>query len=153
MIKTVEYQNFTTNDLPWKFEAGTSNVEGGIGLGAAIDYLKKIGMDKIREHEKKGVELFGPPVDEIDSRGGVVAFEINGVHPHDVATIFDTEGIAIRAGHHCAMPLVVETLKRPALSRMSFYIYNNESDVDRAIFAIGKVKNTFKLTDKVEARI
>ncbi|MFI5412553.1 MAG: cysteine desulfurase [Candidatus Micrarchaeales archaeon] len=158
MIKTVEHQSFTTNDLPWKFEAGTANVEGGIGLGAAVDYLKKIGMENVREHEKKitkyamerfakipGVEIFGLPVEHIDSRGGVVAFEIKGVHPHDVATIFDSEGVAIRAGHHCAMPLVVETLHKPALSRMSFYIYSNESDIDKAVDAAEKVKRTFKI--------
>lgn len=166
MIRTVEYQSFTSNELPWKFEAGTANVEGGIALGVAIDYLKKIGMDNVREHEKavtkyalerldaeKGIEVFGPGIDKIENRGGVVAFEIKGVHPHDVATIFDSEGIAIRAGHHCAMPLVVETLHKPALSRMSFYIYNNEKDVDSAVDAIHKVRVTFKIKDAIEAQV
>ncbi len=88
-----------------------------------------------------------------ESKAGVIAFDIAGVHPHDVAAIFDNEGIAIRAGHHCAMPLVVETLHKPALSRMSFYIYNNEADVDAAIKAIAKVKATFKIKDKREAQV
>lgn len=160
MIKTVEHYTYTPNDLPWKFEAGTSNIEGGIVLGVAVDYLKKIGMDNIRDHEKTltkyaldrlssvpGVEVFGLPSNQIDWRGGVVPFEIKGVHPHDVATIFDSEGIAIRAGHHCAMPLVVEVLKRPAISRMSFYLYNTESEVDAAVSAIDKVKSTFKIRE------
>ncbi len=158
MIKTVERFSYTPNDLPWKFEAGTANIEGGIALGVAVDYLKKIGMKNVRDHEKrltnyaleklssvKHVKVYGLPVNRLDERGGVVAFSIDDIHPHDVASIFDTEGVAIRAGHHCAMPLVVEVLKQPALSRMSFYIYNNEEDVDKAIAAIEKVKNTFKI--------
>ncbi|MCL5430623.1 MAG: cysteine desulfurase [Candidatus Marsarchaeota archaeon] len=158
MIKTVERQDFTPNDVPWKFEAGTPNIEGGIALGVAVDYLRKIGMGSIREHEKMltryaleklsgidKVNLFGLPVERIESRGGVVPFAINGIHPHDVATIFDSEGIAIRAGHHCAMPLVVEILKEPALSRISFYLYNNERDVDAAVAAINKAKSIFKI--------
>jgi cysteine desulfurase/selenocysteine lyase len=158
MIKSVSHQDFTPNDLPWKFEAGTGNMEGVVGLGAAVVYLKKLGMDSIREHEKrltkyalekmakiKGVEVFGPGVEDMETKGGVIAFDIKGVHPHDVAAVFDSEGVAIRAGHHCAMPLVVEVLHKPALARMSFYIYNNENDVDKGIEAIGKVKSVFKL--------
>jgi cysteine desulfurase / selenocysteine lyase len=159
MIRSVDFSGFTSNDLPWKFEAGTPNVEGGIALGVAVDYLKKLGMSNVRDHEKdvtryalerlsnmKNVNVFGPGIAEIDSRCGVVAFEINGVHPHDVATIFDGEGIAIRAGHHCAMPLVVQILKKAALSRMSFYIYNNNDDVDKAVAAMDKVKKIFKVS-------
>ncbi len=159
MIRTVEFQSYTPNDLPWKFEAGTSNIEGGIGLGAAVDYLNKIGMGRIREHEKKvtkyalekldgikNVKTFGCGQDEIEKRGGVVSFSIKGVHPHDVATIFDSDGIAIRAGHHCAMPLVTGVLKEGALSRISFYMYNDESDVDKAVSAIDKVKKTFRMS-------
>ena len=166
MIKTVEKYTFTPNDLPWKFEAGTANIEGGIVLGVAVDYLKKIGMDNIRQHEKaltryaleklskiNGVELFGLPSSELEWRAGVVPFEVKGVHPHDVATIFDSEGVAIRAGHHCAMPLVVEVLKKPALSRISFYLYNRESDVDKAVEAIDKVKRTFKITERAELKV
>lgn len=166
MIRTVSHNDFTPNELPWKFEAGTPFVEGGVALGAAVDYLKKLGIENVREHEKsltryaleklsatKGVEVFGPPANEIEWRGGVIGFDIIGVHPHDVATIFDQEGVAIRAGHHCAMPLVVEVLRKPALSRMSFYIYNNESDVDRAIDAIATVKNKFKISDTLKRQV
>ena len=166
MIKTVSRQEFTFNELPWKFEAGTPFVEGGVALGAAVDYLKKLRMESVREHEKaltkyaleklsgvKGVEVFGLPARDIDRRGGVVAFDVIGVHPHDVATIFDQEGVAIRAGHHCAMPLVVDVLRKPALSRMSFYIYNNESDVDRAIEAIAAVKRKFKISDTLKLQV
>lgn len=158
MIKSVTYSGYEWNDLPWKFEAGTPNVEGGIAFGAAIDYLNQIGMENIRDHEKeltgyalerlgkiKGLKTFGPGADDLGSRGGVIAFAVDGVHPHDVSQIFDSEGIAIRAGHHCAMPLVTERLKETALSRMSFYLYNKESEVDRAADAIQKVKKTFRL--------
>jgi len=159
MIRSVDFQSYTPNDLPWKFEAGTSNIEGGIALGYAVDYLEKIGMERIRDHEKKvtgyaleklsgigNVKTFGCGMGELDKRGGVVSFSIKGVHPHDVATIFDSEGIAIRAGHHCAMPLVTGVLKEGAVSRMSFYIYNDESDVDKAADAILKVKKIFKVS-------
>jgi cysteine desulfurase / selenocysteine lyase len=157
MIRSVEFFDFTPNDLPWKFEAGTSNIEGGIALGVAVDYLKKLGMANIREHEKEltkyaleqlggaGVNVFGPRINDMESRAGVISFEVPGVHPHDVAAIFDREGIAIRAGHHCAMPLVVNVLGKSAVSRMSFYIYNNRDDVDAAVRALGKVRATFKL--------
>lgn len=158
MIRTVSYHDYTPNDLPWKFEAGTSNIEGGIGLGAAIDYLNGIGMDSIRAHEKQvtkyalerldeisGVTVFGLPLKNLDERAGVVSFAIDRVHPHDVASIFDSEGIAIRAGHHCAMPLVTRVLEEAAVSRMSFYIYNTEDDVDKAVDAIGKVKKVFNV--------
>jgi len=156
MIRSVEFFDFTPNDLPWKFEAGTSNIEGGIALGVAVDYLKKLGMANVREHEKEltkyalegldraGVKIFGPKIDDIESRGGVIAFDVDGIHPHDVATILDSEGIAIRAGHHCAMPLVVNVLGKSAVSRMSFYIYNNQGDVDAAIKALDKVRAIFK---------
>ena len=158
MIKNVEKYESTWNDLPWKFEGGTSNIEGGIGLGVAVDYLNSIGMDRVREHEKeitryalgkllseKNVSVYGPKLEKIDARGGVISFSIKGIHPHDIASIFDTEGIAIRAGHHCAIPLVRGVLGEPALARMSFYIYNNESDVDRAVDAIRKAKKIFKI--------
>lgn len=158
MIKTVDFQSFTTNDLPWKFEAGTSNIEGGIVYGTAIDYLNRIGMARIRDHEVKltryaldaiegvrGVKVYGCSKSEPDKRGGVISFSINKVHPHDVASIFDRNGIAIRAGHHCAMPLVTGVLGQGAVSRISFYIYNDEADVDRAVEAIGDVKRVFKV--------
>lgn len=158
MIKSVEHHAYSWNDLPWKFEAGTSNISGGIGLGAAVDYLSSLGMHNVREHEKQitryaleklskinGVTVYGPDINDMDERGGVISFAIEGIHPHDVSQIFDSEGIAIRSGHHCAMPLVTKTLAQPALSRMSFYIYNNESDVDKAIEAINKAKKIFKI--------
>ena len=158
MIRTVEFQDYTPNDLPWKFEAGTPNIEGGIGLGAAIDYLNDIGMENVRNHERRitkyaleklksigAVKVFGPSADNLDARAGVVSFAIDKVHPHDVASIFDSEGVAIRAGHHCAMPLVTSVLDEAAVSRMSFYIYNNEVDIDRAVDAIGKVKKVFNV--------
>jgi cysteine desulfurase / selenocysteine lyase len=156
MIKTVTYDSSTWNDLPWKFEAGTSNIADGIAFGYAIDYLSKLGMNNIREHEKrltkyaleklgqiKGVKVYGPGIKDLENRGGVIAFAIEGIHPHDVAQIFDSEGIAVRAGHHCAMPLVTQKLNQVALSRMSFYIYNKESEIDAAIQAIYKVKKVF----------
>jgi cysteine desulfurase/selenocysteine lyase len=159
MIKRVDFQSYTTNDLPWKFEAGTANVEGGIALGIAVDYLQKIGLGNIRAHEKqvtkhaleelskiKNVKTFGCGEGELDERGGVVTFSIKGVHPHDVASIFDRDAIAIRAGHHCAMPLVTGILGEGALSRMSFYLYNDESDVDKAVKAIYNAKRIFKVS-------
>lgn len=158
MIRTVSFHDYTPNDLPWKFEAGTSNIEGGIGLSAALDYLKKLGMANVQRHEMelteyalgrleevKNVAAFGPDKSHIDKRGGVISFAINGVHPHDVASIFDSEGIAIRAGHHCAMPLVASILDEAAVARMSFYIYNTKAEVDKAIDAIAKVKKIFKV--------
>jgi cysteine desulfurase/selenocysteine lyase len=158
MIKSVTYDSYSWNDIPWKFEAGTSDIAGGIGLGAALNYLNKIGIDKIREHEKKitkyalevlggikNVETFGLGAKDLDNRGGTIAFAVKGVHPHDVAQIFDSEGIAIRAGQHCAMPLVTERLGENALSRISFYLYNKESEVDMAAEAIEKTKRIFKI--------
>jgi cysteine desulfurase/selenocysteine lyase len=156
MIKSVTYEGATWNELPWKFEAGTPNIEGGIAFSAAIDYLNGLGMAKVREHEKqitkyalealqkvKGVTIYGPEEKDMERRGGVVSFALEGIHPHDVAQIFDSEGIAIRAGHHCAMPLVTQRLGQPAVSRLSFYIYNSEGEVDKAVSAIGKVKKLF----------
>ncbi len=159
MISSVRRSGSEWNEIPWKFEAGTPNIEGAIGLGAAINYLEGIGMQKIRNHEKSltgyameaisripGVETYGPAPGMESERGGVISFGLNGVHPHDVSQIFDSEGIAIRAGHHCAMPLVTEVLRKGAVSRMSFYIYNDENDVDAAIAAIKKVKSIFHIS-------
>ncbi|MGD0728587.1 MAG: cysteine desulfurase [Candidatus Micrarchaeaceae archaeon] len=158
MIRTVQYDSYSWNDLPWKFEAGTSDVAGGIGFGAAIDYLNKVGIGNIRKHEKeltkyaleeldnvKGIKVYGLNSKNMDERAGVITFSMDKVHPHDVAQIFDSEGIAIRSGHHCAMPLVTERLMQPALSRISFYLYNDKSEVDAAIKALGKVKSTFRI--------
>ncbi len=159
MIRTVSFEKSTWNDLPWKFEAGTPNIEGAIGFGAAVKYLSEMGMNNIREHEKaitkyameklngiSNVQVYGPTVENTEKRAGVVSFGIRGVHPHDISSIFDEENVAIRSGHHCAMPLVTSVLNEPATSRMSFYLYNNEKDVDAALNAINKVKRIFKIS-------
>ena len=155
MIRSVEFYSCTWNELPWKFEAGTQNIEGAIGFGAAIDYLQKIGMDKIRAHEKEltryalerleeeNVEVFGPEKDDLQHKAGVISFAVKGIHAHDMAQVFDSEGIAIRSGHHCAMPLVNEVLGEVAVARMSFYLYNKKEEVDRAIEAIKKTRKLF----------
>ncbi len=157
MIRAVYLQHSVWNDLPWKFEAGTQNIEAAIGLKAAIKYLNKIGMNNVREHEKEiteyalkrlkeigYVDVFGPNLDDgMEKKSGVIAFNVKGIHAHDVAAVFDSEGIAIRSGHHCAMPLVTGLLQEGAVPRMSFYIYNNEQDVDRAIDAIEKAHRMF----------
>ncbi len=158
MIRSVEFQKATWNDLPWKFEAGTPNIEGAVGLGAAVEYLNSVGMRNIRQHELKltkyamerlaklkDVRVYGPGLKDAEKRGGVIAFNIDAVHPHDVSQIFDSENICIRAGHHCAMPLVTGVLGEGAVDRMSFYLYNNEADVDRAIAAIDRVKKVLRL--------
>lgn len=158
MIRTVEKYACTWNDLPWKFEAGTSNIEGGIGLSAAVDYLNNVGMDNVYTHERditeyalkrlseiSNVSVFGPGYNSMSNRSGVISFAIEGVHPHDIASIFDSRGIAIRAGHHCAMPLVTELMHEAAVARMSFYLYNKIEEVDKAIDAIAEVKKIFKI--------
>jgi len=156
MIKAVSYQSAIWNDLPWKFEAGTSNIEGGIGLGAAIDYINKIGIEEINKHEKeltryaleriseiKNVDIFGYGYENLDKRAAVISFSIKGVHPHDIAQVFNKEGIAIRAGHHCAMPLVKRLVSNGSVARMSFYFYNTKEEIDKAMDAIIKVKKLF----------
>jgi cysteine desulfurase/selenocysteine lyase len=158
MIRSVDFQESTWNELPWKFEAGTQNIEGAIGFAAAIKYLKKIGMENVREHEKQltryalekldgaGVKAYGPGKDEVDKKAGVIVFSIKGAHAHDVAQVFDSEGIAIRSGHHCAMPLVTKILMEPAVPRMSFYIYNTREEIDKAVAAISRVREVLKIS-------
>jgi cysteine desulfurase/selenocysteine lyase len=154
MIKKVHLRSFTTNDLPYKFEAGTPAIAEAIGLGAAVDYLNQIGMDVIRKHEieiityalsrlqeVKGLKVYGPGP---ENKGAVAAFSMEGVHPHDVAQILDTIGVAVRAGHHCAMPLH-ERYNLDATTRASFYFYNTFDEVDRLIEGLEKVKKMFKL--------
>jgi cysteine desulfurase/selenocysteine lyase len=154
MIKSVSFKESAWNELPWKFEAGTQNIEGAIGFGAAIDYLDMIGMDSVRKHENglasyalkrldeiEGLRVYGPS--DTEKKGGIASFSIDGIHPHDVAQVLDSEGIAIRSGHHCAMPLVKEIIGEPSLSRMSFYVYNSKADIDAAIEALGKAKKMF----------
>lgn len=155
MIREVHKFETTWNDLPYKFEAGTPNIADVIGFGAAIDYISKIGMDKIREHEielttyalgkmsqVKGITIYGTK--DISKRGGVISFNFADVHPHDVAQIMDDEGIAIRSGHHCAQVLM-EKLDVAATNRASFYIYNTKEDVDVLVKSLEKVAKVFKL--------
>jgi cysteine desulfurase/selenocysteine lyase len=152
MIKEVKLRSFRANTLPHKFEAGTPAIAEAIGLGAAVDYLTKIGMNDIAAHEHEiteyaldrleeipGVKLFGPSADK---KGGVAAFTLEGVHPHDVAQILDQDGIAVRAGHHCAQPLH-EKFGIPATSRASFYLYSTKEEVDLLVKGLYKVKEMF----------
>jgi len=152
MIKEVKLRSFRANTLPHKFEAGTPAIAEAIGFGAAVDYLSALGMDKIAAHEHEiteyaldrleeipGVKLFGPSADK---KGGVAAFTLEGIHPHDVAQILDRDGIAVRAGHHCAQPLH-EKFGIPATSRASFYLYSTKEEVDLLVNGIYKVKEMF----------
>ena len=155
MIREVHKYETTWNDLPYKFEAGTPNIADVIGFGAAIDYLTKIGMDNVRQHEIEltkyaidefskvpGLQIYGTK--DITKRGGVISFNFADVHPHDVAQILDGEGIALRSGHHCAQVLM-ERLNVAATSRASFYIYNTKDDVDALINSLNIVAKVFKL--------
>ncbi|HEL1907565.1 TPA: cysteine desulfurase [Streptococcus suis] len=153
MIDFVYEQSATWKELPWKFEAGTPNIAGAIGLGAAIDYLTEIGMDAIQAHEAKLVnyvfsklqaipELTIYGSQDLSKRTGVIAFNLDDLHPHDVATALDYEGVAVRAGHHCAQPLL-RYLQVPATVRASFYIYNTKADCDKLVEAIIKTKEFF----------
>lgn len=153
MIDTVTKHESTWKDLPWKFEAGTPNIAGAIGLAAATDYLQNIGMDQIRDHEQAlvqyvlpkliamdGITVYGPT--DPTQRAGVITFNIDGVHPHDVATAMDMEGVAIRAGHHCAQPLM-DYLDVHATARASFYLYNTKADADKFLEAVQLTKEFF----------
>lgn len=155
MIREVRFDDSTWNDVPHKFEAGTPHIAGAIGLGAAVDYLESLDMNWVRTHEMelvryameklsvvKDLTVYGPT--DVTVKGGVVAFNLKGVHPHDVAQVLDEDNVYIRAGHHCAMPLHTEILKVPATCRASFYVYNNKDDVDQLIESIEKVKLKFK---------
>lgn len=153
MISTVTTESVTFNELPWKFEAGTPNIAGGIGLGAAIDYLCALGLENVYAHEQKilayaleklfqinGLEIYGPK--DIKDRLAVISFNLQGVHPHDVAGILDEAGIAIRSGHHCAQPLM-KRLGMDNTARASFYIYNSEDDVDALVDALKTAQKLF----------
>lgn len=153
MIDFVYEQSSTWKELPWKFEAGTPNIAGAIGLGKAIDYLQAIGMQTIQAHEQAivdyllpkltaipGVHVYGPA--ETKNHSAVISFTIDGIHPHDIATAMDMEGIAIRAGHHCAQPLM-RWLDVSATARVSFYIYNTLEEADFLLATIEKVKEFF----------
>jgi cysteine desulfurase / selenocysteine lyase len=152
MILEVYPDRSTFKEAPFKFEAGTMNIAEEIGLGAAVDYLTDLGMDAVRAHEREltayaldalagaGARVFGPT--DADSRGGAISFWIEGTHPHDVAQILDTEGVCVRAGHHCAQPLM-RVLGVPATTRASFSVYNSSDDVDALVEALGKVRAVF----------
>jgi cysteine desulfurase/selenocysteine lyase len=152
MIKRVSLTSFTPNDVPHKFEAGTPAIAEAIGLGAAVDFLGGLGMQAVHAHEAAmteyamdrlsevpGLRVYGPPAAE---RGGVVAFSMAEAHPHDVAQIVDSLGVAVRAGHHCAMP-IHEKLGVPATTRASFYVYTTTAEIDRLIDGLYKVKHLF----------
>jgi len=152
MVKEVSALEANWNDVPWKFEAGTPNIADVIAFGAALDFMKSLNFDEIREHDQKlvryareklaefkGLVVFGPA-----ESGGIVSFDVPGVHPHDVASILNEAGVAVRAGHHCAQPLMNQ-LHVPATTRLSFSVYNDEADVDVAIEALKNVYKIFKL--------
>ena len=151
MINTVTMESSTWNDIPYKFEAGTPNFAQAVGLGAAIDYLQNIGMDSVAAHEQKLIKYALGKLNQIDGlrihgsakdRGGVISFNMDGIHPHDLAQFLNEDNIAIRVGHHCAQPLL-KTLGETATARMSFYIYNDESDVDKFCESLETIKNYF----------
>ncbi|WP_409290169.1 cysteine desulfurase [Peribacillus sp. SCS-37] len=153
MIDIVDLFESTWKELPWKFEGGTPIIAGAIGLGAAIDFLTDIGLDEIEAHEHKlaayaldsmsqveGITIYGPK--SAGQRAGVITFNLDEVHPHDVATVLDADGIAVRAGHHCAQPLM-RWLKVSSTARASFYLYNTEEDIDKLVEGLVKTKEYF----------
>jgi cysteine desulfurase / selenocysteine lyase len=152
MIRQVHLRTFLPNEIPYKFEAGTPPIAEVVGLSSAIEYLEKIGMRNIQRHEHTlmlytfdrlskmpGISIIGK---ELENRGGVIAFTVDGIHPHDVAQILDSDGIAVRAGHHCAMPLH-ERFQLPATTRASFYLYNTEAEIDQMVISLQKVQKMF----------
>jgi cysteine desulfurase/selenocysteine lyase len=153
MIRDVDIDRATWNDIPWRFEAGTPNVAEAVGLGAAVDYLQALGMDRVRAHEVDvtgyalkrlgeldGLVVYGPS--EVEHRGGMVSFTLGDIHPHDVAQVLDADGIAVRAGHHCAKPLL-RRLGVQATTRASFYLYSTTEEVDALVAGLEKVKRFF----------
>jgi cysteine desulfurase/selenocysteine lyase len=153
MIRDVAVEGSTWNDIPWRFEAGTPNVAEAVGLGAAVDYLEALGMDRVRAAEAdltaytlkrlgevQGLRVYGPA--ELEHRGGVVSFTLGSVHPHDVAQVLDEEGIAVRAGHHCTMPLH-RRLGVPATTRASFSVYSTADEVDALVAGLDKAARFF----------
>jgi cysteine desulfurase / selenocysteine lyase len=155
MIRDVRLDGFTTNDLPWKFEAGTPAIVEAVGFGAAIDYIAAIGMDAVRAHERlittyaleslrdrfgDDLSIYGPT--DIDQRGGAVSFLFDGIHAHDISQVLDEDAVCVRAGHHCAKPLMRQ-LGVPATTRASFYVYNDEADVDALTEALAKAQKFF----------
>jgi cysteine desulfurase/selenocysteine lyase len=151
MIRTVSFEESTWNELPYKFEAGTPNIAGTIGLGAAVEFMTELGMDAIAAHEREVLEYATERLDELDGiriigtapeKAGILSFVMEGIHPHDVGTIVDQHGVAIRAGHHCAMPLM-RRYRVPATSRASLALYNTRADVDALVEGLHGVKEIF----------
>jgi cysteine desulfurase/selenocysteine lyase len=151
MILTVSFEKTTYNELPWKFEAGTPNISGAVGLAAAMDYLESLGLPAVAAHEQRllqlataelarlpGIEIIGTAA----QKASVLSFTMKGVHPHDLGTVLDAEGIAVRTGHHCAMP-VMTFFGLPATARASFACYNTEHDVSELVRALGKAREVF----------
>jgi cysteine desulfurase/selenocysteine lyase len=156
MIKRVRLEEATWNDVPWKFEAGTPNIADVCAFGAALDYLRGLGMERVRAHEVTlvrealarlealpGITIYGPR--DPERRGGVVAFNLEGVHPHDLGTVLDGHGVAIRAGHHCAQPLMAR-LDCVATARASFYVYNTTEELDALVEGITAAARLFGVT-------
>ncbi len=152
MIRTVRFSGSTWNELPHKFEAGTPDIAGAIGLGAAVDYLETIGMASIRDYERELLEYGTQRLQTVEGlklvgtarhKAGVLSFVMDGIHPHDIGTIVDQEGVAIRTGHHCAMP-VMEHFHIPATARASLAFYNTREDIDALVQALGKVREVFR---------
>ncbi len=157
MIRDVRLDGFTPNDVPWKFEAGTMPIVEAIGFGAAVDYLTNLGMDAVRAHEMQLTEyalgalrdrfdeslrIYGPL--DVTQRGGAVSFLFEGIHAHDISQVLDEDAVCVRAGHHCAKPLMRQ-LGVPATSRASFYVYNDEADVDALVQALAKAQKFFEI--------
>jgi cysteine desulfurase/selenocysteine lyase len=161
MIASVDFQGATWNELPWKFEAGTPPVAEAVGLATAVGYLSALGMDRVREHERSltaymleelarvpGLRVVGPP--EAENRGGLVSFTLEGIHPHDVAELCSREGVCIRAGHHCAQPLM-RCLGVGATARASVGVYNDRADVDVLVSSLLAAREVFALDGPDEA--
>ena len=151
MINSVNMDESTWNEVPWKFEAGTPNIAQVIGLGAAIDYIQKIGIENIHQHEQEllhyGLDLLDQNKDvtlygKADNRGAVIPFNLENIHPHDLAKFLDTDGICIRAGHHCAQP-IMNKLGVSATARASFYLYNTKEDIEKLVESINKTVRIF----------
>ena len=157
MIRDVRIDSFSTNDVPWKFEAGTMPIVEAIGFGAAIDYLNGLGMKAVRAHEMlvtqyaldalrdrfdSSLRIYGPT--DVTQRGGAVSFLFEGIHAHDISQVLDEDAVCVRAGHHCAKPLMRQ-LGVPATSRASFYVYNDEADVDVLVEALAKAQKFFEI--------
>ena len=152
MIRRVQADETTWGDLPHKFEAGTSPIAEAIGFGAAVDYLNDVGLEAVEQHEHDlvayalerlvevpGIQLYGPPPER---RAGIASFNMDGIHPHDVAQVLDWEGVAIRAGHHCCQPLMAR-LGVAATNRASFYLYTVQEDVDRLVDGLLRARKVF----------